>query len=81
MKTLIKILGITGSLLLCAGAQAQPYNRTLPAVVNDNNGNIFWCDAHRQVTGKCEAMSVDRQAGWSRCVQHLKDCEGGLWAG
>ncbi|STD21793.1 Uncharacterised protein [Enterobacter asburiae] len=25
MKTLIKILGITGSLLLCAGAQAQPY--------------------------------------------------------
>ena len=41
MKTLIKVLGITGSLLLYAGAQAQPYNRTLPAVVNDNNGNIF----------------------------------------
>lgn len=41
MKTLIKVLGITGSLLLCAGAQAQPYNRTLPAVVNNNNGNIF----------------------------------------
>ena len=26
MKTLIKVLGITGSLLLCAGAQAQAYN-------------------------------------------------------
>ena len=42
MKTLIKILGITGSLLLCTEVQAQPYIRTLPAVVNDNNGNIFW---------------------------------------
>lgn len=80
MKTLIKILGITGSLLLCTEVQAQPYNRTLPAVVNDNNGNIFWCDAHRQVTGKCAAMSVDRLGGMVTVRSApFKDCEGGLW--
>ena len=80
MKTMLKIMSITGSLLLCAGAQAQPYNRTLPAAVSDNNGKIFWCDAHRQVTGKCEAMSVDRLGGMVtvRSVP-FKGCEGGLW--
>lgn len=80
MKTVIKILSITGSLLLCGVAQAQPYNRTLPAVVNDNNGNIFWCDAHRQVTGKCKAMSLNRNGGMVIVRSSpFKDCAGGLW--
>lgn len=80
MKILLKILSITGSLLLCTGVQAQPYNRTLPAVVNDNDGNIFWCDAHRQVMGKCEAMFADRKGGMVTVRSApFKDCEGGLW--
>lgn len=60
MKRMFRTLLITSSLLACGTVQAEPYNRVLPAAVNDNSGNLFWCDAHRQVTGKCEVMSVDR---------------------
>jgi len=80
MKLLIRSLLTAGFLLTCIGAQAQPYNRTLPAAVSDNNGNFFWCNAHQQVTGKCEATSLNRNDGM--VIVHSapsKDCAGGLW--
>lgn len=80
MKPMFRTLLIAGSLLTCATVQGAPYNRVLPAAVNNKGGNIFWCDAHRQVTGKCEAMFADRSGGMVTVRSApLKDCEGGLW--
>ena len=80
MKPMFRTLLIAGSLLTCATVQGAPYNRVLPAAVNNKGGNIFWCDAHRQVTGKCEAMFADRSGGMVTVRSApLKDCEGRLW--
>lgn len=68
--------------LLFAGhaAASRPYNGFLPAAVNNKSGNIFWCDAHRQVRRLCTATEVDSM-GWFILVRSKpsKDCEGGVW--
>ncbi len=41
MKPMFRTLLIAVSLLTCATVQGAPYNRVLPAAVNDKSGNIF----------------------------------------
>ena len=51
-------------LLIAGNAHAaRPYSGFLPAAVNNKSGNIFWCDAHRQVRKLCIATEVDSM-GW-----------------
>lgn len=68
-------------LLIAGNAHAaRPYSGFLPAVVNNKSGNIFWCDAYRQVRKLCTATEVDSM-GWFIVVRSKpsRDCPGGIW--
>ncbi|MEF6305803.1 hypothetical protein U9893_21675 [Escherichia coli] len=62
---LLSLLPVILFPLLFAGNAyaARPYIEFLPAAVNNKSGNIFWCDAHRQVRKLCTATEVDSM-GW-----------------
>lgn len=65
-------------LLITGNAHAaRPYSGFLPAAVNNKSGNIFWCDAHRQVRKLCTATEVDSM-GWFIVVRSKpsRDCPG-----
>lgn len=81
MKLLICSLFIAGTLMInVSTAQAQPFRGILPAAVNDKQGNIFWCDAHRQMKRMCKATEID-SIGTMVLVRSAptNDCEGGFW--
>lgn len=65
---LLSLLPVMFFPLLIAGNAhaARPYSGFLPAAVNNKSGNIFWCDAHRQVRKLCTATEVDSM-GWVYC--------------
>jgi hypothetical protein len=79
MKTLIKILGITGSLLL-AGAQAQPYNRTLPAASMTTTGKFSGVMRIDRLPENAKPCLLTVWAGWSRSAP-FKGCEAACGAG
>lgn len=64
LKLLSLLPVILFPLLIAGNAHAaRPYSGFLPAAVNNKSGNIFWCDAHRQVRKLCTATEVDSM-GW-----------------
>lgn len=77
---LLSLLPVMLFPLLIAGNAhaARPYSGFLPAAVNNKSGNIFWCDAHRQVRKLCTATEVDSM-GWFIVVRSKpsRDCPGG----
>ncbi|EJL5295667.1 hypothetical protein NMN90_001532, partial [Escherichia coli] len=79
---LLSLLPVMFFPLLIAGNAhaARPYSGFLPAAVNNKSGNIFWCDAHRQVRKLCTATEVDSM-GWFIVVRSKpsRDCPGGIW--
>lgn len=76
---LLSLLPVMLFPLLIAGNAhaARPYSGFLPAAVNNKSGNIFWCDAHRQVRKLCTATEVDSM-GWFIVVRSKpsRDCPG-----
>jgi hypothetical protein len=73
--------GLYACLMLSGYAQASaPYRGILPAVVNAKNGNIFWCDAHRQVRKLCSATETDASGGFILVRSAPSEgCEKGVW--
>lgn len=80
-KLLLLVYGISTYLILPGYTQASSnYQGILPAVVNGNSGNIFWCDAHRQVRKLCHATKMDSSGGFILVRSApSKNCEGGVW--
>lgn len=75
----IKYIFILG-MVVCGGISAKPYGGILPASVNYENGNRFWCDAHLQMTRQCSALEVNSE-NFMVIVKSspTKNCEGGHW--
>ena len=79
---LLSLLPVMLFPLLIAGNAhaARPYSGFLPAAVNNKSGNIFWCDAHRQVRKLCTATEVDSMGCFIVVrSEPSRDCPGGIW--